>query len=94
MKGPAAGTYSACVTGFAVPAGGAAYTLSSWVVGPAVDVQTLRAIGPNTVYANGSASIALGWSVTAGARYLGNVIYADPSSTGALGSTIVFVDNH
>ncbi len=94
LKGPASGTYSACVTGFAVPAGGAAYTLSSWVVGPAVGVQTLRAIGPNTVYANGSASIALGWSVTAGARYLGNVIYADPSSTGALGSTIVFVDNH
>lgn len=94
LKGPAAGTYSACVTGFAVPAGGAAYTLSSWVVGPAVGVQTLRAIGPNTVYASGSASIALGWSVTAGARYLGNVIYADPSSTGALGSTIVFVDNH
>jgi hypothetical protein len=93
LKTPAAGTYSACVTGFAVPAGGAAYTMSSWVVGPAVGVQTLKAAGPNTVYASGSASIGLGWNVPAGARYLGNVIYTDPASA-ALGSTIVFVDNH
>ena len=93
LKAPSAGTYSACVTGFAVPVGGASYTLSSWVVGPAVGVQTLRASGPSTVYASGSASIGLGWSVPAGARYLGNVIYADPSST-ILGSTILFVDNH
>ena len=93
LKAPPAGTYSACVTGYSVPVGGAAYTLSNWVVGPAVGVQTLRASGPNTVYASGSASIGLGWSVPAGARYLGNVIYSDPSST-TLGSTIVFVDNH
>lgn len=93
LKSPPAGTYSACVTGFAVPVGGAAYTLSNWVVGPAAGVQTLRAAGPNTVYASGSASIALGWNVPAGVRYLGNVIYTDPSSA-ALGSTIVYVDNH
>ena len=40
LKNPPAGTYSACVTGFSVPAGGALYTLSSWVVGPAAGVQT------------------------------------------------------
>jgi subtilisin family serine protease len=93
LKAPAAGTYSACVTGFAVPAGGAAYTLSNWLVGPAVGAQTLKAIGPNTVYASGSASIVLSWNVPAGVRYLGNVIYTDPASA-SLGSTIVFVDNH
>ena len=96
LKAPTAGTYSACVTGFAVPAGGAAYTLSNWVVGPAVGVQTLKASGPNTVYAAGSASIGLGWNVPAGARYLGNVTYTDPTTPpgSPLGSTIVFVDNH
>ena len=93
MKKPPAGTYSACVTGFATPPGGAAYTLSSWIVGPAVGVQTLKASGPSTVYAGGSASILLGWSVPAGARYMGNVSYTDPASA-ALGTTIVFVDNH
>ena len=96
LKAPTAGTYSACVTGFAVPAGGAAYTLSSWIVGPAVGAQTLKASGPNTVYASGSASIGLGWNVQAGARYLGNVTYTDPTVPPGtiLGSTIVFVDNH
>ncbi len=93
MKKPPAGTYSACITGFATPPGGAAYTLSSWIVGPAVGVQTLKASGPSTVYAGGSASILLGWSVPAGARYMGNVSYTDPASA-ALGTTIVFVDNH
>jgi len=93
MKKPPAGNYSACVTGFATPPGGAAYTLSSWIVGPAVGAQTLKASGPSTVYAGGSASILLGWSVPAGARYMGNVNYTDPASA-ALGSTIVFVDNH
>jgi len=53
----------------------------------------MRVSGPASVYASGSASIALGWSVPAGARYLGNVTYADPASA-TLGSTIVFVDNH
>lgn len=96
LKAPAAGTYSACVTGFSVPVGGAAYTLSSWVVGPAAGAQTLRALGPNSVYASGSASISLGWNVPAGARYLGNVVYTDPTVPPGttLGSTIVSVDNH
>lgn len=93
LRSPAARTYSACITGFATPVGGAQYTLSTWVVGPAVGVQTMRVSGPASVYASGSASIGLGWSVPAGARYLGNVTYADPAST-TLGSTIVFVDNH
>lgn len=93
LKNPTAGTYSACVIGYSTPAAGAAYTLSSWVVGPATGTQTLRASGPSSVYAGGTASIGLGWNVPVGARYLGNVTYADPASN-ALGSTIVFVDNH
>ena len=93
LKKPAAGQYSACISGFSVPPGGAAYTLSSWIVGPASGVQTLKASGPQSVYAAGSASIVLDWNVPAGVRYLGNVTYTDPSSA-SIGSTIVFVDNH
>ena len=92
LRSPSAAVYSACVTGYATPASGATYALSSWVVGPASGAQTLRASGPNTVYAGGAASIGLRWAVPAGQRYLGNVRYVDPSST-ALGSSIVVIDN-
>ena len=92
LSAPAAGTYSACVTGVAT-GGGVNYTLSSWVVGPPVGPQTLKASAPANVYAGGTASIGLGWSVPAGQRYLGNLTFTDPA-TGPIGSTIVFVDNH
>lgn len=93
LNAPAGGTYSACVTGFAVPVGGATFTLSSWVVGPAVGLQTLKASAPHSVYAGGTASVGLGWSVPAGKRYLGNLQYVDNTSA-LVGSTIVSVDNH
>jgi len=93
LMAPATGDYSACVSGFSVPVSGAAFTMSSWIVGPAVGTQTLRASGPTSVYAGGSASIGLGWAVTAGKRYMGNVQYRDSASV-PLGSTMVFVDNH
>ena len=94
LNAPAADTYRACVYGYATPGGGAAsFTLSSWVVGPAVGPQTLRASGPSTVYTGGSASVGLAWSVLAGQRYMGHVQYRD-SASAVLGSTIVFVDNH
>ena len=93
LTAPDAGTYSACVAGFTTPVGGATFKLSSWNVGPANGPQTLKAVGPTNVYAGGSASIGLGWTVAAGQRYLGNVQFLDNTST-ALGSSIVFVDNH
>ena len=91
---PAAGTYSACVTGFDTGAG-VTYSLSGWVVGPAVGTQTLKASAPSRVYAGGTSTIALGWSVPAGKRYLGNVTYVNttvPAAPVVLGSTTVFVD--
>ena len=92
LSAPAAGTYSACVNGFNAP-GGKAYTLSNWVVGPAVGVQSLRASAPRQVYTGGSASIGLGWSVPAGHRYLGLLEYFDNTSA-PIGATQVWVDNH
>ena len=71
------------------------YSLSGWVVGPAVGTQTLKASAPTKVYAGGTATIALGWSVPAGQRYLGNVTYVNttvPAAPVVLGSMIVFVD--
>ena len=96
LAAPAAGTYSACVTAFAA-ASGVTYTMSNWVVGPAVGTQTLRASAPTNVFAGGGASVGLGWNVPAGARYLGNLTYIDTRVAGSpvtLGSSIVFVDNH
>ena len=97
LSAPAAGTYSACVTGYATPTGGVTYTLSSWVVGPASGLQTLKASAPTNVYAGGTASIGLGWSVPAGQRYLGNLSFfdnTDPMAISKIGSTVVFIDNH
>ena len=94
LNNPAAGTYSACVSPFSVPAGGAAYRLSNWVVGPAVGTQTLRAAGATVVYAGTRSSVGLGWSVPAGQRYMCLVRFSDPANGGALlGSTIVVVNN-
>ncbi len=96
LAAPSAGTYSACVTAFAA-ASGVNYTLSNWVVGPVVGPQTLRASAPTNVFAGAGASVALGWNVPAGARYLGNLTYLDTRVAGSpvsLGSSIVFVDNH
>ena len=94
VMAPAAGMYSGCVTGFDTGAG-VTYSLSGWVVGPAVGPQTLRASSPSRVYAGGTATVALAWSVPAGQRYLGNVTYVNttvPATPVVLGSTIVFVD--
>ena len=92
LSAPAAGSYSACVTGYSA-VGGKLYTLSNWLVGPAVGAQTLKASAPSFVYAGGTASIGLGWSVPAGQRYLGNLSFFDNTAT-KIGSTVVFVDNH
>jgi subtilisin family serine protease len=91
LTAPATATYSACVTGYATPADGAAFTLSSWVVGTPVGT-TLKASGPAAVYAGGTASIGLSWNVPAGKRYLGTVKYMNGATQ--VGGTTVFVDNH
>jgi hypothetical protein len=93
LVGPAAGNYSACVLGFAPLGGSASYTLSSWIVGPAVGVQSLRALTAPKVYLGGTASVGLSWSVAAGNRYLGVVQFKDGTSA-VVGSSLVTVDVH
>jgi subtilisin family serine protease len=84
--------YSVRVTGYATPATGATYKLSAWIVGPAVGAQSLRAVGPSSVYSGGSSSIALSWDVPTGARYMGLVRFLDGSAT-QIGTSKVLVDN-
>ncbi|PTT91366.1 peptidase S8 and S53 subtilisin kexin sedolisin [Pelomonas sp. HMWF004] len=88
---PAAGTYSACVVSATVASAGAAYTLSSWVVGPDAG-SSLRLVGPGLFYTATPASMALAWNVPVGQRYLGTVKYSDGINTLAR-LTQVLVDN-
>ena len=91
LENPAAASYSARVTGYATPVGGATYRLSTWIVTPG-NPPTLRVAGPSSVYEGGASSVALSWSVPAGARYMANVRFLDGSSA-VLGSSKVLVDN-
>ena len=93
LVNPAAGAYQGCVDGFAPVNGQATFTMSHWVVGPAVGPQTLRALGPSRVTVGGTASIAVAWNVPAGARYLGVVDYRSVVAGPLIGSTTVYVDN-
>jgi hypothetical protein len=91
LEAPLAATYSVRVTGYATPSGGAAFTLSTWVVGPG-GTSTLSARGPASVYEGGSASVAISWSVPAGQRYMGQVRFSDGTGT-LIGRSKVLVDN-
>ena len=91
LENPAAGSYSARVTGFATPVGGATYKLSTWAIAPG-DAPTLRVVGPSSVFEGGAASVGLSWSVPTGSRYMANVRFLDGSSS-VIGSTKVLVDN-
>jgi hypothetical protein len=89
-ENPAAGSYSARITGYAAP-GGKQYTFSAWIVGPGASATPLRASGPSMVYEGGGASIGLSWAVPTGTRYMGNVLFRDGSSA-LIGSSKVLVD--
>jgi hypothetical protein len=91
LEAPIAATYSVRITGYATPVGGAAFTLSTWAVGPG-GASTLAARGPSSVYEGGSASVALTWAVPAGKRYMGLVKFSDGTAT-LIGSSKVLVDN-
>ena len=93
LPAPSPATYSACVDGYAPFGGNATFTLSTWVVGPAVGVQSLKVAVPSRVYLGGTASVGTSWSVASGNRYLGVVQFKDGAST-PLGSTLVSVDVH
>ncbi len=92
LTNPAAGSYQACVEGYAPAGGEAGFTLSSWVVGPAVGPQTLRAFGAARVFTGGTATVGMMWNVPAGPRYVGVVDYRSSPTGAPIGTTSVFID--
>jgi subtilisin family serine protease len=90
---PAAGTYSACVQGYATgslaPVG---FNVSTWVVPTPVGPQTLLAAGPSTAYLGGTASIVARWNTAPGTRSFGVVQYRQSAAGAVLGTTNIFVD--
>ncbi len=92
VTSPAAGNYQACVFGYGTVGASANFVLSTWVVGPAVGPQTLKAAGPSNATLGGTASVVAAWSVAPGARYLGRIVYSQTVGGAALGGTTLFVD--
>ena len=89
---PAAGSYEACVEGYAPTGGEAGFTVANWVVGPAVGPQTLRAFGAARVVTGGTASVGIMWNVPAGPRYVGVVDFRSTPAAAPIGSATVFID--
>jgi subtilisin family serine protease len=86
---PAAGTYRACVVGFA-PNVPRSTVINTFVLGPTGT--TLRAFGASNVVAGGVASVGAAWNVPAGNRYYGIVEMSTPAITGIIGTTEVFIN--
>ena len=92
LTSPAAGNYQACVFGYDTVGASANHVLNTWVVGPAVGPQTMKAAGPSNATLGGTASVVASWSVAPGARYLGRIVYSQTVGGAALGGTTLFVD--
>jgi subtilisin family serine protease len=88
---PAAGSYQACVIGYAPKDGVSTFKLSAWIVTPGAQGGNLRAGGPSKVFLGGTATVAASWSATAGQRHLGVLQYKDGSNA-VIGSTLLSVD--
>ncbi|MED5619341.1 S8 family peptidase [Ideonella sp. BN130291] len=91
LRQPAAGSYQACVIGYAPKNGVSTFKLSAWVVNPGDQGGNLRAAGPSKVFLGGTATVATSWSAAAGQRYLGVLQYKDGSNA-AIGSSLVSID--
>jgi hypothetical protein len=88
---PVPGEYSVCVAGYSVPAAGANYKLSTWLVQPDKAANNLKVNLPGVVYAGKAASVTYGWSgLAAGQRYLGMVHYLSAGAVEA--ATMLEVD--
>ncbi len=92
---PAAGTYTACVLGFA-PANGASsdFTMSSWTLQPGAGSLKLGD-APATVTAGQFLKLPMGWrDLTEGRRYMGAVrmVQGDLATGTTLGVTVLSAD--
>jgi subtilisin family serine protease len=90
LLNPAAGSYTVVTHGFGVPAGGATYTLFSWLLGSA-DAGNMAVTAPASATLGTTGTITLTFSgLAGGTRYLGSVAYG--GTAGLPNPTIVRVD--
>ncbi|GAB3244593.1 S8 family peptidase [Chitinimonas naiadis] len=88
-----AGTYKACVVGYAPQGGSTGYTLSSYVVNNGDTGGDFKVLLPAKAYVGGTASAAMSWKgLAAGKRYLGAVRYV--AENVAQGSTVLLVETN
>ena len=92
VNAPAAGTYKACVYGFAPVGGASNFTLSSWVLSPNDAGGSLKLHGvPESVALGDSASINARWNGLSAQRYLGGIRFLAGDGT-AVGLTLLAVE--
>jgi hypothetical protein len=92
LTSPAAGTYRACVQGYASTVSTTpSFTISTWIVPNPSGAQTLRAAGPSAAVVGGTASLVTSWTAAAGARSLGAVRLSQTGGP-ALTQTLLYVD--
>lgn len=85
--------YQVCADGYNAPVAGASnFRINLWVVPAVTAPASLKAFGPSTVTAGGTASVGLSWNVAAGNRHLGVVEYRETAASAVLGTTTVFID--
>ncbi|PHV11015.1 S8 family peptidase [Chitinimonas sp. BJB300] len=72
-----AGTYKACVLGYAPRGGSANYTMSAWAVNAGDTGGDFKVLMPSKAYAGGTASVGMSWkNLPTGKRFLGAVRYS------------------
>lgn len=93
ITAPSAGTYKACVYGYAPAGGGASnFTLSSWVISSADAGGSLKVTGvPSDVAVGDVAKVKASWSGLAAGRYLGAIGYLNGDGT-TVGTTLLSVE--
>src|SRR5207248_1662211 len=87
---PASAAYTVVLHGFAVPAGGASFTLFSWLLG-STSAGNMAVSAPSTAVTGTTGTITLTFSgLSPGTRYLGSVAYS--GTAGLPNPTVVRVD--
>jgi subtilisin family serine protease len=90
FSNPTAATYRVFVHGFNAPGGSADYTLFTWVLGTA-DAGNMTATAPATAVTGETGTVELSFTgLTAGTKYLGQVVYVGGASTAP--PTVIRVD--
>jgi hypothetical protein len=93
LLNPAAGVYKVCVQAYAATSGSSTHRLSSWIVKPGdTSDGAFAVLVPGSVYAGGSATVAMGWSaLVSGHRYIGGAQFLDGSGSAAA-ATLLSID--